>query len=85
MGCTGQWGRSSNEPLHAVGPQLALVMGPRVVSGGGGWGGNSTETATCLEGGLSFPICEMRTLNRISKFPFGSETRCLTQRKFQNH
>lgn len=33
---------------------------------------------------LSFPTCEMRTLNRISKFSFGPEASCLTQRKFQN-
>lgn len=37
------------------------------------------------KGGLSFSICEMGTFNRISKFLSGAETRCLTQRKFQNH
>lgn len=83
MGHTGQWGRASNGPLHTAGPQLELVMGPRAVSRGGD--GNSTELVTCLEGGLSFPICEMRTFNRISKFPSSTGTRCLTQRKFQNH
>lgn len=84
VGCTRQWGRCSNGPLHTVGPQLELVMGAGAVSRRG-WGGNSTEAANRLKGGLSFPICEMRTLNRISKFPSGSETRCLIQRKFQNH